>query len=90
VPLDRLDAWRLAHPATALRRAAYLHPLRINMGFVARTESTELLAAADRVIERARAAGDLQRWSEQAGTTWIPPADPAVTRAIGFADLLGE
>ncbi len=90
VPLDRLDAWRIAHPATALRRAAYIHPLRINIGFVARSEATELIAAADKVIEGALGTGDLQRWSEESGTTWIAPAEPRVGTAIGLADLVRE
>ena len=59
LPLDRLDAWRLAHPSTPLRRAACLHPLRINFGFVARSDASALLTVADRVIERSLAGGDL-------------------------------
>ncbi|HWK85322.1 MAG TPA: transporter substrate-binding domain-containing protein [Caldimonas sp.] len=90
VALDRLDAWRLAHPATPLRRAAYTHPLRINIGFVALRDSADLVAAADRVIERATASGELQRWSEETGTTWVVPAEPAVAGAIGLADLVRE
>lgn len=90
VTLDRLDAWRLAHPASRLRRAAYTHPLRINIGFVALRDSADLVAAADRVIERATASGELQRWSEETGTTWVVPAEPAVAAAIGLADLVRE
>lgn len=90
VPLDRFDAWRLAHPSSALRRAAYTHPLRINMGFVARSDAPQALAAADKVIERALASGDLKRWSEQSGSTWIEPVEPRVSIAIGLADLLRE
>lgn len=90
VTLDRYDAWRLAHPQTALRRATYVHPLRINIGFVARAESAPLVAAADRVIDAARASGDLQRWSEASGATWIPPVEPAVGAAIGLPDLIRE
>ena len=90
VTLDRFDAWRLAHPASALRRAAYTHPLRINMGFVARSDAPQALGAADRVIARALASGDLRRWSEQNGSTWVEPAEPAVSIAIGLPDLLRE
>lgn len=90
VPLDRFDAWRLAHPQTALRRAAYTHPLRINIGFVARSDAPEALAAADRVIERALGNGDLQRWSVESGCTWIAPAEPRVSAAIGLAELVRE
>lgn len=87
VAIDRIDAWRLAHPATPITRTPYVHPLRINLGFVARAEASDLLAAADRVIDRAIADGDLQRWHASAGSTWIAPVDPQVSAAIGIADL---
>jgi ABC-type amino acid transport substrate-binding protein len=90
VPIDRLDAWRLAHPETTLRRAAYVHPLRINIGFVARSDAQDLVSAADRVLAGALANGELQRWAEQTGTTWIAPAEPQVSASVGLADLLRE
>lgn len=90
VALDRLDAWRLAHPDTALRRTPYLHPLRINIGFVARSDAPEVLAAANRVIERSLVSGELQRWAAESGTTWIAPAAPQVSAAFALADLLRE
>ena len=86
--LDRYDAWRLAHPGSSVRRAAYVHPLRINIGFVARAESAPVLEAANRVIARALADGELQRWSAASGTTWTAPGAPQVGRAIGLPDLL--
>ena len=90
VMFDRYDAWRIAHPQSALRRAAYVHPLRINVGFVARAESAPTVAVADRVIDAARASGELQRWSEASGATWIAPVEPAVGPAIGLPDLMRE
>jgi ABC-type amino acid transport substrate-binding protein len=90
VSLDRFDAWRLAHPTSPLRRTAYVHPLRINIGFVARADAPEVLAAANRAIERSLADGELQRWTAAAGTTWIAPADPQVSGPIGLAELLRE
>jgi ABC-type amino acid transport substrate-binding protein len=90
VALDRLDAWRLAHPASALRRAAYIHPLRINIGFVALADAGEIVAAADRAIAHAAANGDLRRWYEETGTSWVAPAEPAVAAAIGLPDLVRE
>jgi ABC-type amino acid transport substrate-binding protein len=89
-PLDRLDAWRLAHAGTPLRRTAYLHPLRINIGFVGLAENAALLAAANDVIDRARASGDLARWTAEAGATWVPPADPEVAGPIGLPDLMRD
>lgn len=90
VVIDRFDAWRLAHPTNSLRREAYLHPLRINIGFVALADATEVLAAADRVIARALASGELKRWSEEAGATWIAPGVPNVGAPVGLAELLRE
>jgi ABC-type amino acid transport substrate-binding protein len=90
IALDRLDAWHLAHPASPIRRAAYTHPLRINIGFVALRESTGLVGAADRLIDRATASGELQRWSQETGTTWVAPGEPAIAGAIGLADLVRE
>ena len=88
--LDRYDAWRLAHPTSNVRRTAYVHPLRINIGLVARSDAPEVMAAANRVIERALASGELQRWSVDTGTTWIAPVDPQVGRGIGLAELMAE
>ena len=90
VTLDRVDAWRLAHPATPIVRTSYLHPLRINLGFVARAERADLLAAVDRVVDAALASGDLVRWHAANGSSWVAPAEPQVTTAIGIADLLRD
>lgn len=88
--VDRYDAWRLEHPASAVRRAAYVHPLRINVGFVARSDSPEVLAAANRVISRSLADGELQRWAAAAGTTWLAPSEPQVSAPISLMDLVRE
>lgn len=88
--LDRYDAWRLTYPDTLVRRAAYVHPLRINIGFAALADRMQTLAAANRVIARALEDGDLKRWSAATGTTWIAPVDPQVGQAIGLPDLVRE
>jgi ABC-type amino acid transport substrate-binding protein len=88
--LDQYDAWHLAHPASTLRRAAYVHPLRINIGFVARSDAPELLGAANRVISRSLADGELQLWTAASGTTWIAPVEPQVGAPIGLMDLVRE
>jgi len=90
VTLDRFDAWRLGHPASVLERASYTHPLRINIGFVARSEAAELIAAVDKVIKAAIASGELKRWSEASGVSWVEPTEPWVSGAIGLPDLMRE
>ena len=90
VTLDQLDAWRLAHPATRIVRTGYLHPLRINIGFVALVERAEVLAAVDRVVQRTLANGDLERWHAASGSSWIAPSDPQVSAMVGIAELLRD
>ena len=90
VPIDRFDAWRSKNPKHQLRRESYVHPVRFNIGFVARTDAPEVLAAADKVISAARASGELQRWTEAAGSTWTMPSQPNVGASVGLADLVRE
>ncbi|MGQ0579220.1 MAG: substrate-binding periplasmic protein [Betaproteobacteria bacterium] len=89
-PLNKYDAYRLAHPGTRLTRAGYLHPLRINLGFVGLESEAATLAAASRAIERALAAGDLARWAETAGVTWVPPEAPDVQPPFSIGSLRTE
>ena len=88
VPLDRLDAWHIRHPDSALRHTGYLHPLRIYIGFVALPAAHEARDAANRVIERASADGKLKQWSRDTQTSWVAPAEPAVGAPIGLPQLL--
>jgi ABC-type amino acid transport substrate-binding protein len=90
VPIDRFDAWRAKNPKHQLRRESYVHPLRINIGFVARADAPDVLAAADKVINAARASGELQRWTTEFGATWTEPSSPNIGQPMGFADLTRE
>ncbi len=90
VSFDRYDAWRLSHAGSTLRRAAYVHPLRINIGFVGLAGDAGLLAAASRSITAALADGRLQQWAADAGSTWVPPVQPLVGAPVGIAELLRE
>jgi ABC-type amino acid transport substrate-binding protein len=85
--LTRFDAYRLAHRDTRLTRAQYVHPMRINLGFVGLEVEPAAVAAGSRVIERALANGDLARWADQAGVTWIAPEPPDVQPAFGLGSL---
>ena len=67
-----------------------MHPLRVNIGYVARSDAPDVMAAANRVITRALANGDLQRWSVASGCTWIAPAEPEVSGPVGLAQLMQE
>ncbi len=88
VSSDQLDAWKLMHPATKLTRAAYQHPLRINLGMVARADAVTLIESVNAAIAKANANGNLQRWATESGVTWLATATPNVRSAIGMAELL--
>ena len=90
LPLGRFDAWRIVHPASPLRVTAYRHPLRINFGFVARADNPAVLDAANSVIDRALAAGDLPRWAADSGTTWVAPVRPALAPPFRIGDLVAD
>jgi ABC-type amino acid transport substrate-binding protein len=89
-PLNRYDAYRLAHPSTRIVRAAFVHPLRINLGVVGLESEPAPVAAADRAIERALADGALARWAEEAGASWIRPEPPDVQPAFTINSLRVE
>ena len=86
-PLTRYDAYRLAHRDTRISRANFVHPLRINIGFVGLEAEPAVVAAGSRVIGRALAGGELARWAAEAGVTWIPPEAPDVQPAFGIGSL---
>ncbi len=90
VPIDRFDAWRAKTPKHQLRRESYVHPARINIGFVALASASDVLAATNKVITTARASGELQRWTADAGATWTEPGTPNIGEPMGMADLLRE
>ena len=86
-PLSRYDAYRLAHPNTKIVRAAFVHPLRINLGVVGLESEPAAIAAADRAIERALAGGELARWANAAGASWIRPVPPDVQPEFTIGSL---
>ena len=88
--LGSYDAYRLRNPETRLTRASYVHPLRVNLGFVALETNIEILTGANRIIERSLADGELGRWAQAAGATWIAPRPPDVVSGFGVQDLRAE
>ena len=88
--LTRYDAYRLAHRDTRITRAKFVHPLRINFGFVGLEAEPAAVAAGSRVIERALTSGELARWAELAGVTWIAPELPDVQPAFGMGSLRAD
>jgi ABC-type amino acid transport substrate-binding protein len=90
LPLTQFDAYRREHPHTDLALSTYRRALGVNFGFAALATSQDVLHAADRVIDSALASGELQRWAEYEGITWVPPASPDVSAGFNFLQLLND
>ena len=89
VPTTALDAHRQREPASTVQ-AGPPRPLGINLGFVALAAQAPLLDAVNRVVARAQAGGDLQRWASDAGLSWVPPTAPVVADTLKLDALLGD
>ena len=87
--LTTYDLYRREHPEAKLFRAKYVHPLRINLGFVA-LEDAPALAAASRVIERSLSDGQIAKWAEERGVTWIAPQPPDVNPPFNLFSLRSD
>ena len=89
VPTTALDAHRQREPASTVQ-AGPPRPLGINLGFVALATQAPLLDAVNRVVARALASGELQRWAQEAGLSWVPPTAPVVADSLKLDALLGD
>jgi ABC-type amino acid transport substrate-binding protein len=90
VPTTAWDAYRARHTDTRLQVSSWRRPLGVNMGWVALADRVDLIAAMNRVIQRSLASGELQRWAESAGLTWLPPTEPAVVGGLDMAALVND
>ena len=68
----------------------YVHPLRINMGFVARADATTLITCVEAVVAQAMGDGSLQRPAQESGAACVAPTQTNFRAAIGIADLAGQ
>jgi ABC-type amino acid transport substrate-binding protein len=84
------DAWKMEHPETPFVLTEYRRPLGINLGFVAVGRGADALRAANRVIERALAQGDLAKWAAEEGVSWMKPTEPDVSRAPALHELAAD
>ncbi|MFM9883856.1 MAG: hypothetical protein ACKVQT_12595 [Burkholderiales bacterium] len=89
-PLNKWDAYRLAHPHTKLHAGTYQHPFRMHLGFAALASAQAILATVNDVIGRSIQDGNLQRWADATGTTWIRPSGEEVRSSFRTADLITE
>jgi len=90
VELHRVDAYRARHPGSRIRQTGYQHSLGFNVGFVALTRSSVLLAQVDKTLDALIASGALPTMAQEAGMTYVAPRGPAVLEQINPALLVGD
>jgi ABC-type amino acid transport substrate-binding protein len=76
--LRRFDAYRAAHPDTALAASGYYYPIGVNHGYVGLAGETGLLAAVNKSLADLQAAGILIELGRKAGLTYLAPREPAI------------
>jgi len=78
VDLRRLDAYRAAHPDTAVTGSGYYHPIGTNRGYVALANDPGLITAVNKALTELAAEGKIAEFGKQAGLTYLPPREPAI------------
>jgi ABC-type amino acid transport substrate-binding protein len=76
--LARLDAYRAAHPDTAIAASGYYYPIGANRGYVGLASDPALLAAVDKALGALATEGRIAELGKQAGLTYLPPREPAI------------
>ena len=76
--LARLDAYRAAHPETAIAASGYYYPIGANRGYVGLASDPALLAAVDKALAALATEGRIAELGKQAGLTYLPPREPAI------------
>jgi ABC-type amino acid transport substrate-binding protein len=87
VPLHRFDAYRAAHPQTALKPSGYYHRIGFNMGFVGLATEAPLIEQVDAAIADMLAGGALPALADKAGMTYVPPRPPDVRESLSLSAL---
>lgn len=87
VPLHRFDAYRDAHPQTALKPSGYYHRIGFNMGFVGLATEAPLIGQVDAAIGDMLAGGAFPALADKAGMTYVPPQPPDVREPLSLSAL---
>jgi ABC-type amino acid transport substrate-binding protein len=75
--LRRFDAYRAAHPDTALAASGYYHPVGANRGYVSLAGEPTLLDDVNKALTDLQTAGTLTQLGQAAGLTYLAPHEAA-------------
>ncbi|WP_369722303.1 transporter substrate-binding domain-containing protein [Bradyrhizobium sp. LLZ17] len=78
IDLGRFDAYRAAHPETAITASHYYYPIGANRGYVGLASEPALIDAVNKALTKLAADGKIAAFGQQAGLTYLPPREPAI------------
>ena len=78
IDLARFDAYRAAHPDTAITASGYYYPIGANRGYVGLASDGALIDAVNKALTGLAAEGRIAEFGKQAGLTYLPPREPAI------------
>ncbi|WFU75185.1 transporter substrate-binding domain-containing protein [Bradyrhizobium sp. CB2312] len=78
IDLARFDAYRAAHPDTAVTASGYYYPIGANRGYVGLASNGALMDAVNKALTELAADGRIAELGKQAGLTYLPPREPAI------------
>ncbi|OPY98060.1 ABC transporter substrate-binding protein [Bradyrhizobium sacchari] len=78
IDLARFDAYRAAHPDTAITASGYYYPIGANRGYVGLASDGALIEAVNKALAALAAEGKIAEFGKQAGLTYLPPREPAI------------
>ncbi|MBR1131965.1 transporter substrate-binding domain-containing protein [Bradyrhizobium iriomotense] len=78
IDLARFDAYRAAHPDTAIAASGYYYPIGANRGYVGLASDPTLIDAVNEALTELAADGKIAEFGKQAGLTYLPPREPAI------------
>jgi len=87
VELGGFDAYRAAHPGSAMRDSGWRHAIGFNTGFLALATRRDLLDRVDAALEAMQETGELQTLAVNAGLQWAKPEAPAIAPRLTPAQL---
>ncbi|MGV7218553.1 substrate-binding periplasmic protein [Bradyrhizobium sp. UFLA05-112] len=76
--LARFDAYRAAHPDTAITASGYYYPIGANRGYVGLASDPILMTTVNNALTELMTEGKIAEFGKQAGLTYLPPREPAI------------
>jgi ABC-type amino acid transport substrate-binding protein len=81
------DRYRSQHQATALVQSGFEHPVKMNIGLLAKASDADALDQVSAAVTQELAAPQISLLSRQEQATWILPVAPVVRPSLTISDF---